>query len=100
MGRHIPGRCKRCGKLKASDNVFYIVRVTLTAELDDNFEDLSGEALEQEMSKQLKIAETKDEQELIDEVYQDLHFYLYKSCRDWFVKRSLGGDMAQGAVNG
>lgn len=98
MGGFFAGHCRRCARLKQPGDIFYIVRVTLTCDFDGELRELGDEELAREIKDQLDQAEQKPEQELMDEVYQELGFYLCKKCRDWLVQGGIGKDLAQGAA--
>jgi len=100
MGLLVADRCSLCAKPKVKGRVFYIVRLTLTADFDGQLEDIREEDLDSELKRTLKEAAEMDEQELMNEVFQEFCFYLCKSCRDRFVKNPLGASKSQGDKNG
>jgi hypothetical protein len=100
MGGYLGQNCSRCGKAKTKGAVFYIVRMTLTADFDGELEELDPGEVEPEMKRQIKKAERMSEKELMDEVFQEWYFYLCKGCRDWFVEQPAARGIFQGADNG
>jgi hypothetical protein len=92
--------CSRCGRPKNTGDVFYVARVTLTADVEEELAELPGEDIRGAMRKQIESANSKSEQELMDEVYQEIYFYLCKSCRDWFTGGPLKKMRSQGEGNG
>jgi hypothetical protein len=99
MGNYVGDRCSRCGKRKSKGLIFYIIRLTLTCDVEEELEELSEEELARGMKEQLAKAGRMSEKELMDEVYQEFYFCLCKSCRDWLQKQ-LGSIMPQGVNNG
>jgi len=99
MGNYVGDRCSRCGRRKTRGMAFYLTRLTLTSDFDGELEPVPEKELPREMKKQIARARRMSEKELMDEVYQELYFYLCKGCRDWLVKQ-LGSIMTQGVNNG
>ncbi len=89
MPEQIPARCSRCGKEKKPGDIFYIVKISLTCDFNGYLKPVEGE-LENEIKKELERAEQYTEEELMEQVYQEFHFYLCLKCRNWFVKHLLG----------
>lgn len=100
MAVYLGQKCGRCNRPKSKGETYYIVRVTLTADFDSELEELAPEEAEPEMKRQIKQAERMSEKELMDEVYQELYFYLCKGCRDWFVKKQAAAWSPTGVENG
>ena len=100
MGGYLGQKCGRCGKPKTRGAIFYIVRITLTADFNGELEELDPEEVEPEMKRHIKEAERMSEQELMDEVFQEWYFYLCKGCRDRLVKEPAACGIFQGADNG
>lgn len=101
MGEYFREQCRRCGKPKKAGDIFYLVRMTLTCDFDGELPEREEGILDKEIKEQLDQAEQKEEQELMDEVFQELSFYICKDCRDWLVKSWMGKDnSSRGAGNG
>jgi hypothetical protein len=100
MGEYFREQCRRCGRPKRAGDIFYLVRMTLTCDFDGKLPELEEADLEQGIKEQLDRADQKEEQELMDEVFQELNFFICKNCRDWLVKSWMATDDGRGARNG
>jgi len=79
--------CNRCGMAKEPGAVFYLVRITLTCDFDGGLVDMNPGEIKAKISEEMRKGLELDEDELMNEVYHELYFYLCKSCRDKFVKK-------------
>jgi hypothetical protein len=83
--------CSRCGGRMERGKTYYIVSVTLTAEVEEG---IPADVSEGSLNAIFAQIEEKSEQELEEEVYQKLQFILCKPCRDIFVSHPVGKDAA------
>ena len=92
-------RCSSCNKPKTRGAIFYLVKVSLTADVDLELEELSKEELEREIQREFELASRKDEAELTNEVYQELYYYLCSRCQNNFIKDPFEKLKARGEAN-
>jgi len=92
-------RCSSCNKPKTPGTIFYLVKISLTADVDLELEELSKEELEREIQREFALALRRDEAELNNEVYQEIYYYLCSRCRDNFIKDPFGKLKARGETN-
>jgi len=83
--------CARCGRRLERGITYYIVTVTLTAEVEGGIFQGRGEGDLEAIFSQVR---EKSAQELEEEVYQRFQFLLCKPCRDVFVKYPLGDEVS------
>jgi hypothetical protein len=79
--------CARCGQRLERGRTYYIVTVTLTAEVEGGLPEGHFEGGLEAIFNQVQ---KKSAQELEEEVYQRFQFLLCKPCRDVFVQYPLG----------
>ncbi len=83
--------CSRCGRRLERGRTYYIVTVTLTAEMEGGIAQSVSQADVEDIWAQI---EQKSGQELEEEVFQRIQFILCKPCRDAFVQSPLGKEAA------
>ncbi len=89
MSGLVADHCSRCGLVKRPGDIFYLARIILTCDFDGELAELKAEEASAGMSAEMAKASARSEEELMNEVYQELYFYLCKGCRDRFVKRAF-----------
>jgi hypothetical protein len=87
MAGLVADKCSQCGAVRQPGAIFYLVHITLTCDFDGELMDMNSEEIRGKIEEEMQKASEKDEAELMDEVYQELYFYLCKSCRDRFVQK-------------
>ncbi len=85
--------CARCGMLLDSGETSYAVTISAVADFDGA---LVPPDSPKEMSQMWKQVERKSEQELSDEVFQKVSFFLCKPCRDQWINAPFGLDKKDG----
>lgn len=87
MRELIMNECSWCHIKKEPGAIFYVVRVILTCDFDGELEDMDTEEIPAKIDEEIKKGLTKDEDELMAEVYQEVHLYLCQKCRGQFLKK-------------
>jgi len=83
--RHL--RCNKCGKRLAGEKLYYLVKAQITSEptvLEISEEDLAKDQ-EAEIRSLRQAMAKRDAQELEDEVYVLLDYYLCLGCKKAYV---------------
>lgn len=74
--------CDRCDGLISPGDVYYLVEIALTAEMDPTpLGELSSDELEDGLAEALAAASALDEDTLMDGVYERRAFLICDACR-------------------
>lgn len=95
--------CNRCAQmLRPGEGNFYVIKVEAFA--DPTPPDLSDEYLSADLEKEIKDlieeAERFSEQEMMDQVYRRLTFYLCGPCYRKWIENPTGAEPGAGATGG
>lgn len=89
--------CDRCGKNLPPGGLRYVVTISVTADFDGVIEEEAGE---EEIRKALEDAESRDADDLENDVHKEMAYILCKPCRDAFVKEPVGPGGKSGSPRG
>ncbi len=79
--------CARCGRSLATGGTHYLVSITLVADYNGTIPESHREG---GVDYLLQEIESKSQDELENEIYQQLSFVLCKGCRDEYVTNPMG----------
>lgn len=83
--------CARCGKSLPTGSIKYIVEIQILSDFD-GFLPFCDEAQSEEIQRLIKQMEDLEAQELEEEVYQEMSFYLCVQCKKNFADNPFNSE--------